>query len=310
MAFEDINDDVIENQDEPQTDGSEVEEEVQEEESKESFLQRMKDKWFNSDTQEEEPEVEEDIDEDFISAAKQAGWGEDKIIEFAASYDNGQLRAMAPHLAVQKEEPEDEPEDKDTEEVVGKEAADKVPADLDPEKLDELLKPYVEQIAAKASERQSELESRLEAFMAEKQAEETERAAVVVNDFFDSAAKNFPVFGKTEELPVFPNGTPQAGQPIPYGPAYEARSAVFGMAVKLNNSGLSIEDSLGEALSWYKGKNLHKDVQNKLVRDLKNNESRLSAKRTQKNTARTYANPAEERAQVVLDAARNAGIKF
>lgn len=287
-----------------------VSKDEQEPESKESFLTKLRDKFIGekpeaeeTETEETEDELEEDIDATFIEAAQQAGWKEDKIIEFAASYNNAELKGMAAFLETPEEEAEAE-EEKHTE-VDNKTAAE----EIEPDKLDELLKPYVEKIAAANKERQDELESRLAEFVAEKQAEERRQTADRVNEFFDNAAKDFPVFGKTEELPTFPEGTPQAGEPIPYGPAYEARSAVFGMAAKLNNTGMSVQESLDEAMSWYRGKNMQKEVHNKMVRDLKRNESRLSAKRTQKNTAKVYSDPSEERRAVVLEAARKAGMQ-
>jgi hypothetical protein len=275
-------------------------------EEKKGMLESLKEKFFGkretvTDRQEVETQ-EEDIDSTFTEAARKTGWNDEQIIEFASEYNNEQLQELLPTLIEpEEEEPEIEEEVKE---------------EIDPN-VDEKLKPYLEKIQKQYEAKDLERQARLEALEAALSLREQDREitelvsrAQEADSFFDLASKDFAVFGKTEELKRFPEGTPKAGQVIPLGPEYEARQAVWQMAVKMNKLGSPWKDSLNDAYAWFKGKNGEKEISKKIVKDLKKQETRLSAKRTAKKTEPKFKNEFEEKQYLIQEAAREAGIEL
>jgi len=282
----------------------EVKEEVSEEEDKQSFISKMKDKLFGSKKEEEEEKteekstVEEDIDTDFSEAALKAGWTEQDIIQFAGKYDNKQLKSLIPFLAAKEEEEKEELEEKKVEDKEVKE-------DNDLKTIEDKVRKSVEAIY---QEKLAEIEKKLNTYEQEKSVKEAQRFQTTADGFFDRAAKDFPVFGKTEELPKFPAGTTNAGQVVPAGEAFEARNKVWQVAKAFYQMGSDWETSLQEALDWYKGKSMEKDIHSKVLKDLKRQEKRLSPKRSTHTETKKYADAGEEKLATIANIARRAGI--
>ena len=235
-------------------------------------------------------EIESDISDTFTEAALAAGWKEEDIVEFAGSYTNEELDEMIPHLGEVEEE---------TEEVSPDEPSGDVDTKPEPEKgsqeKDESL-----------ADRVTRLEKEREQYRQEVEQRKRTEVQQTVNSFFDETSKDFPVFGQTKDLPVFPKGTPQAGQYIPHGEAYHARMGVLRAAQAFSRMGMSDREALQEGLTWYKGKNLEKDLQRKLVRDLKKQEQRVSPRRRERSTPQ--AKPTS-RAALIQDLPLRAGIE-
>ncbi len=270
----------------------------EEEFDKKGFIQRQLDKLKGGKKVEPEEEdvVEDDkgelISEKFIAAASELGWDDEDITEFAADYTDKELDEMIPFLSV--EEPQ---QDKDS-----------VKAD---EKVSQEDKPDKEESKELKAMRQelADLRKEFGAVKEDKAAKEQVDLGKRVNDIFDRAGEKFRVFGLTEELPTFPAG-PRKGEFIPTSPEYKARSEVYDIAGKLMQAGSSVEDAMSDALDWFKGKNLEKEVKRSLVKDLKRNEKKLSAKRMGKETVKVYEDEDDRRAEVVREAARKKGIEL
>lgn len=308
--------DNIENEEVPGADKIDVEDKKEieelekpaEEQEKESLFSKIKNKFYGTEKKEEvkdkeveetvREDLEEDIDNEFTQAALKAGWTEKDVVEFAGKYNNTELRQLIPYLTGKEKEEKEE-----TKEVVKE---DKVEVDKNLEAtVDKLMKA----LDAKYQEKIGQLEERLSKVDEERSVQEQVRYQTTADKVFDRAAKDFPVFGKTEELLRFPEGTPQAGQLVPAGEAFEARNAVWKTAVAFNKMGMSWDAALDEALDWYKGKNMEKEIHGKVVKELKGQQKRLSPKRAEHVTEKKYTNEAEEKADVVLEAARKAGVK-
>ncbi len=280
----------------------EVKEEInssgEEEFDKKGFIQKMLEKVSGGKKVEPEEEgvVEEKegelISEKFIAAASELGWDDEDITEFAADYTDKELDEMIPFLSV--EEPQ---QDKDS-----------VKAD---EKVSQEDKPDKEESKELKAMRQelADLRKEFGAVKEDKAVKEQVDLGRRVNDIFDRAGEKFKVFGLTEELPTFPAG-PRKGEVIPTAPAFKARNEVYDIADKLMQAGSSVEDAMNDALDWYKGKNLEKEVKRSLVKDLKRNEKKLSAKRMGKETVKVYEDEDERKADVVREAARKKGIEL
>jgi len=305
---EEIQEEIIEDVVEEEVKEEETkEEEVKEEEvnssgdkefDKKGFIKKMLEKVSGGKKVEpdEEDIVEEEqgelISEKFISAATDLGWDEDDIVEFAKDYSDAELDEMIPFLSVEESQP-------DSDSV---KADEKVLQEDEPDKKEsEELKAIKQEMA----DLKKEIGISKETQLAKEQLDLGKR----VDDIFDRAGEKFKVFGITEELPKFPAG-PRKGQLIPTSPAYKARNEVFGIAAKFMASGSSVDEAMENALDWYKGKNLEKDVKRNLVKDLKRSEKKLSAKRMGKENVKTYEDEDERKADVVREVARKKGIEL
>jgi len=250
-----------------------------------------------SDSETKDEEDGKDIPDTFTEACLKQGWTKEEIIEFASDLDDVALLDLIPELLGTDEQ-------KDSE--LGKDQAkqeDKSKAADDTAKKE----PTNEEIASLKKEL-AEIKKQIGEASKEKSARETEVMFQTADQVFDEASKDFEIFGKTEELLKYPAG-PKKGQIVPTSPAMAARNEVWAKAVPFIQNGIPVKDAMDIALTWYKGKYLEKDVQRNLIKDLKKHETKLSAKRSGKETVKVYENEDERKAEVVREAARSAGVK-
>lgn len=275
---------------------------------KESILDRLMGKVFGK--KEDKPSdipgsnnVEEDISDSFTNAARSAGWSDEQIIKVADEYSNSDLEKLIPFIDVKKTEDKPVVEDKKTED---KKVVDSLNID------DKTLKSYLEKIEsaidAKYQEKFGKIEQGLKTAEQDRSHNEAKQYQTTADNFFDKASKDFPVFGTTDKLLRFPEGTPQAGQIIPAGEAFEARNAVWKAATAFHAMGEDWNKSLEEALVWYKGKTMEKDVRSKVLKDLKSKEKKLSPKRSERSVNNKKMSPDEEKDEAISDLMRRAGI--
>jgi len=249
-----------------------------------------------------DPDTEEedgaDIPDAFTNVCLDQGWTEDEIREFASDLDDAALLSLIPGMLSKESGQEKSEPDKGqaTQEVKSK-ATDNTAKQ----------EPTNEELAALKKEL-AEIKEQIKGVSKEKDAREQEVMIQTVNQVFDEASKDFEIFGKTEELLKYPAG-PKKGQVVPTSPAMIARNEVWEKAFPFIQSGMPTKDAMGIALTWYKGAHLEKDVQRNLIKDLKKHEKKLSAKRSGKETVKTYESEEERKADVVREAARRAGIK-
>ena len=239
-----------------------------------------------------------DIPDSFTNACLEQGWTEDEIKEFAADLDDAALLELIPEL-LDKEEKQVKSESGEVQtkqEVKAKAADDTAKKEATNEELAAIKK---ELAAIKESMGEADKE---------RTTKEEEAMVQTVNQVFDEASEKFEIFGKTEELLKYPAG-PKKGQLVPTSPAMTARTEVWAKAAPFIQSGIPVKDAMEIALTWYKGANLEKDVQRNMIKDLKKHEKKLSAKRSGKETVKTYESEEERQAEVVREAARKLGVK-
>ncbi len=292
-------------QDENQNEVTEEKVEQKPEENRKSIIEKISEKIFGAKEETKKDtvntgsnELEEDISEKFTDAARNAKWTDEQIIEFAEKYNNKQLEELIPFLDDEEVEEvkEEKKEVKEEEKIV------------DTLEIDEKLKPYLEKIEkaldAKYQEKIGKIEEGLKTTEQERSVQEAQKYQTTADAFFDKASKEFPVFGTTDKLVRFPKGSAREGQIVPKGEAFEARDKVWKTAVAFHQLGMNWNESLEEALVWYKGKNLEKDVRSKVLKDLKNNEKRISPKRGEHSVSKE---PTTRKA-LIEDLSRRAGI--
>jgi hypothetical protein len=307
-------------QEETQEEVKEQIEEQPKEEPRESIIERLKNKVFGkSEDKKETPgdtessgseSLEEDISDKFTQAAKQAGWSDEQIIELAEKYNNKDLEDLIPFLVEETEEvkkPESDFVQTEAHKGASKETTEeKKTSELNIE--DPKIKTYLEQIEkaldAKYQEKIGKIEQGLKTTEQERSVKEAMQYQTTADEFFDGASKEFPVFGTTEQLVRFPKGSSREGQIVPKGAAFEARNAVFNTARAFHQMGSDWKDALNESMAWYKGKNLEKEVRSKVLKDLKNNEKRVSPKRGE----HTINKEATTRQALIEDLSRRAGM--
>jgi len=253
-----------------------------------------------------------EIPDAFTNACLEQGWTEDEIKEFASDLDDAALLSLIPEISDKESEAtrhgglEKQDAAKQDKSELGK---DQAKQEVKAKAADDTAKKEVtnEELAAIKKELAAIKESIGEADKV-RSARDEEVMIQTVNQVFDEASKDFEVFGKTDELLKYPAG-PKKGQVVPTSPTMVVRKEVWAKAAPFIQSGIPVKDAMDIALTWYKGANLEKDVQRNLIKDLKKHETKLSAKRSGKETVRVFENEEERQAEVVCEAARKAGVK-
>jgi len=241
-----------------------------------------------------------DIPDIFSDAAESAGMTPSEIIAFADGHTNAELIELIPYLQ----------EKQDTTQIDGKavEQEDKTKKDDDDKTIDADLEAKIaEKIAKQLEEKYGISLEEIKEFKAHQKEQADKNTNAIVSKFFDDASKEFPVFGKTEELPKFPSGR-LAGQWIPTSPAMKARLEVVRYADTFVKNGTDIDDAMKYAYATYKGLHLGKELERKQVRDLKKHETKLSGARIGKETKKKFADTREEIIDDIRQMQRVAGV--
>ena len=210
----------------------------------------------------------EDIPDEFTEAMTAAGYDDAAIEEFAGSGNNGeaytneQLLEMIPSLVGGTAKADATPE-KTTAKAVESEISE---TKVEDSQEGEELKQALARIAV-LEEKQG---------VSEKQSKEEELNSFVgkASDLFDKVSEEFEVFGKTEDLPTFPDG-----RPIPTSPQMKARVEVWDMAVQLREAGIPNDKALEFSFNAYKGAHLATETKRNVIKGLKKQEQKLGGKR-------------------------------
>ena len=247
----------------------------------------------DSDTKEGDT-GEGDIPNDFTNWAREQNWTDDQISEFASGLNDEELLETISYFEDSEQPESDEGQTK-------QEPMAQQPDKSESKDLTKLKEEIREEL-------RKEFEAELGDYKKEREAQTQQNLVNAANKAFDEAGEKFPVFGKTEELLKYPAG-PKKGQYVPTSPAMKARSEVWTKAAAFMNLGETPEEAMQNAITWYKGKNLEKEIRDGVVKDLKKHSTKLSAKRSGKETVKEYEDEDERRADVVREAARRAGVK-
>jgi len=238
-----------------------------------------------------------DIPDEFSEAAEAYGMTAEQIQEFANTRNNEELLELVPVF-----------KDMGNGSVDDKVVDDKVVDDKD--KLgvdDETVKNIMEKITKDLSEKFGVSLEEIQEFKKSQQNQASQLQYNRACEKFDEAAKEFPVFGKTDELPKFTTGK-LAGRPVPTSPAMKARLEVSKYADGFIGMGQSIDEAMENGLATYRGKHLTKDIERNLIKDLKRHEQKLSGSRTGKEVKRKFTDSREEMIDEIRQLQRAAGV--
>jgi len=238
-----------------------------------------------------------DIPDEFSEAAEAYGMTAEQIQEFANTRNNEELLELVPVF-----------KDMGNGSVDDKVVDDKVVDDKD--KLgvdDETVKNIMEKITKDLSEKFGVSLEEIQEFKKSQQNQASQLQYNRACEKFDEAAKEFPVFGKTDELPKFTTGK-LAGRPVPTSPAMKARLEVSKYADGFIGIGQSIDEAMENGLATYRGKHLTKEIERNLIKDLKRHEQKLSGSRTGKEVKRKFTDSREEMIDEIRQLQRAAGV--
>ncbi len=255
------------------------------------------------DTETNEEYEYEEIDPTFVEVARKYGWDDKRIIEYAEghSYEDILLLSNLMQDFLAKSQPDDKTavENKTAEDELLDSKALLELAEGDP-KVAAALKRAVEPLAKRLesiSSTSEELKKTLGSKEEERRIEEAIRNYEVAMEMFDKAG--IPSLGKTEELPTYPDGSFVIDHP-----AFQERAKVWDVAQAFYATGGTFKQAMENALQWYKGGNLEKEIQDKVVKDLKKQEQRVTPRRQSATETKTYANEEERKADIINEALR------
>ena len=267
-----MTEEVDEQQDIQEADGSTETKEVDQEgehlpenpeaESGGSFIKKVKDKYFSKKAAEVEEEGDY-IPDEFVKAARKANWSDEQTAEFADGKTDEELLEKIPSILGEAAVKTDETSDK-VDEVVQPETKNaKVEDSQDDGKLAQLL---ADVAALKEAQGISEKKA---------QEEELARFDQRASELFDRTSDEFEIFGKTDDLPKFPDGRID-----PTSPQMKARLEVWGRADQLRANGMDGDEALSLCLNAYIGSNLKTEAKRSVIKGLKKQEKILRGKST------------------------------
>lgn len=246
-----------------------------------------------------------DIPDEFTNAAKNAGWTTDQITEFASDYSNEQLLEMIPSLSENEESEQEDERDNEIKRLKQEiESLKKKPSEDEKDDNKDETKDEKSDEIVRLRKELNEIKESLSKVQSSKESESVNTMAKVADEFFDKASESFEVFGTTKDLPKFPNG-----KLISTSPEYKARAEVIKDAITFYQAGEKWNEALNSALDTYKGRYLEKDIEKRLIKKLKGEQKKLSPDRYNKFTEKKYKDETERQEDIVLQAARQAGLK-
>ena len=295
----------------PQIEESQVEEPIEPTDKREGILDYIKGalksavstKEPEENTEEETVparEVGKEVPSEFLEAAKADGWSTADIAEFSADKTDEELLELIPHLTGEEEEEIAETEEPEKDEP---ETPQELNQDIEALKSsirDELRKELLAEYGPKLDV--------LDDFRAENEVRQKLEVFETANQLMDEASKDNPIFGTFEDIPRFAAG-PREGEPIPTSPEYKARREVFNLAISLMSSGRSqdVKDAMSDALAWHRGKYGQKQMERKVIRNLKQHEKKLSGARTGKETKKEFDSSRDEILDYIASMQKAAG---
>lgn len=240
----------------------------------------------------------EEIDPKFIEVAQAYGWDDQRIIKYAEEHSETDTLLLTNLMQdyVTKVKPKAGIEHpattfgetiKDTETFLKLAEESPQVATL----LEEILKPLakrLDDVSQVSEEMRRDSETRKEADKIREDVRNFETA----NDIFDKS--EIPSLGKIKNAPTYPDGSYVMNNPI-----FQERKKVWGVAHAFYAAGGTFQQAVKNALQWYKGQDVEKDVKDKIIKNLKKQEERIMPKRQEPSGVKTYTNDEERKKDLI-----------
>lgn len=246
----------------------------------------------------------EEVDPRFVTAARNYGWDDARIIKYAEGHDDHDLVMLtgmmeghghgSPDPDTTDHAPEVDPfegllEGLESEEDLG-------------EKTKSVLKSLTDQLKHMSAE-MDQIKNGLSANQEQSREGALAHQFNYAMDAFDKLSESFEDFGQSSKLSRLPDGSLNMRDA-----AVKTRAEVYDMATVFQSSGMSFEESIGEAVNWWKGKNGEKHAKKAVIRDLNKASSHASPKQHNRHTQRKFASEDERKVAVVNDALSRHGV--
>jgi len=257
-------------------------------------------------------EEKEEIDPRLVAAGKRRGWSDDKIIKTAES-DESILEDLAElYDDIDSRPAKTEPAKKAEEKVSRKDEISKTKVDEALTKLSEqygddvvadVIRPMAEKQDALVDELNT-IKGQMGQFREDKEISAKAQNLKTANEVFDSESEAFPALGKTEDLPLKPDGTYDERSP-----AFKERARIYDTAEMFAARGMSFKSAMAEAFKWYAGDGAEKVAGDKIVKALNARKKKFSPRPTRrKGEVKTYATKDEQHIAEIQEAKVKAGI--
>jgi hypothetical protein len=251
----------------------------------------------------------DEIDPRFISAARDYGWNDSRIIEYAKEHSDQDVLTMVGLFEgiVGKAQPQlDKIEEAVQDELLDEETLSKYAEAFGVDKA--VIKGIADKMTGPLAERLNDVSSELESIKGslgnrteDEQRKELVRNMDIANAVFDSS--DISSLGKTKDIPTYPDGSYVINDPT-----VQERNKIWDVANTFYATGGTFEHAVENAMQWYKGVSAEKDVKRKVIKDLKEQEERVMPKRQEQQGVETYASEEDRRAALIeaaLDKSRN-----
>jgi len=237
-------------------------------------------------TEEDDDQDEEVEDQDQDDSGATDGDDQGMVNELLA-----EIRALRDEVSKLKgEKPEDTPELRADPELTPLQLDEQGLAALREkhgEVIDSLVLPLANQLNAAIESINSIKTQQQEAVVAQQQEMEIQQYLWATKEM-DKLSEKFPSLGKTDELPVLPDGTPNMADP-----RNQARANIYERAV----------------VAWYKGQKAEVEVKRQVVKELNGRKKRFTGRPTKKKTKDRKLSGDALKEKVISDAFKNAGIE-
>lgn len=224
-----------------------------------SFIKKVKDKYFSKKAA-EVVEEGDDIPDEFVQAARRMNWSDEETIAYADQYTDAELLEKIPSILGEAAVKTDDTSDKV--DVIPETKDVKVEDSQDDEGPNQAL-----------INRLAEIEKKLQIDEEVRKKEELARFDQRASELFDRTSDEFEIFGKTDNLPKFPDGRID-----PTSPQMKARLEVWGRADQLRAGGMDSDEALSLSLNAYIGSNLKTEAKRSVIKGLKKQEKILRGK--------------------------------
>jgi len=256
----------------------------------------------------------QEIDPRFVSAAREYGWNDQRIQDYAQSHSDEDILTMVsllltatPSAKKTQQESKDDGQIKD--ELFDEGTLSKYAEELGVSK--ETFKDITNKMTGPLADRLNSVSSELDSIKGslgkreeDEQLKEIARHTEIANSIFDKS--EFTSLGKTKDIPKYPDGTYVVNDPT-----FQERGKVWDVAQSFYATGGTFEQAMKNAMQWYKGmESTEKDVERKVVKKLKNQEERVMPKRQEQHGVETYASEEDRKAAIINAAVAKYGKEY
>jgi len=245
------------------------------------------------------------VDPRFMIVARDYGWTDAQIVQYASkngAVDQVQLaNHMEEALGGEQESQDDSKSDVEliSDEVLAELAKDEDNAPI----VNDVVKPLlakVQELSQALNEVQGKQSSHEEGIKNEQIMQDYDFA----NAEFDRHAKDFPILGSTQSLKSLPDGTLDVTDP-----SVQIRREVFNRALQFKqfNPKATMSQAMEEGMTWFRGKHGAEQMERNILAKLEKNSKRVAPKSKGRAGGKKFSDPRDRKRAVINSALEKHG---